>query len=358
MGVKAVKLLSETVIALITIIMACLSFYASQARLFNPQSYGFIALIALFTILILFINIFLTLYWASKKRAWFFVSFATICLFIPYITTMFQVSLISPPPYKDKDICIVTYNVHNFSLDKDYKTNFQDIAFSLAEKDPDIICFQEFWKNKDYTIDSISKFLDMPYYSLGENGLGVTDLAIFSKYTIIKTESQIYAHSHNGSMFCDINVKGKEIRIINFHLQTTNINQQREEINNLKHIAEPRMFAQAVQSIYSTLLDNSLLRANQALAINNIIKTARIPIIACGDLNETPSSYVYNQVKGNLKDGFKEAGRGFGGTYKKIFKILRVDYIFHNKDFKCVNYFSESLDYSDHNPVFGFYKFN
>lgn len=358
MGVKAVRLLSEMIIALITIIMACLSFYASQARLFNPQNFGFAALIALFTILILFINIFLAIYWASMKRAWFFVSFATICLFIPYITTMFQINISSTPKYKDKDICILTYNVHNFNLDKDYKTNFQDIAFSIAEKDPDIICFQEFWKNKDYTIDSISKFLDMPYYSLGENGLKVPDLAIFSKYPIEKTESQVYKNTHNGSMYCDINFKGKKIRIINCHLQTTNINQQREEINKLKRIAEPRMFAQAVQSIYSTLMDNSFLRANQALGVKEIIKTTRIPIIACGDLNETPSSYVYNQVKGDLRDGFKEAGRGFGGTYKKIFKVLRVDYIFHSKNFRCINYFSESLDYSDHNPVYGFYKLN
>lgn len=357
MGFKAVRLLSETIIIFITIIMAGLSLYASQSRFFNPQTHVYASIIGLFVILILVVNIFLTLYWASKLRAWVFVSFATILLFIPYITTMFQFSFTKSPPLEDRDICVVTYNVKNFIYHGNYKTNFLNIALTLGEKDPDIVCFQEFWLHKELPIDSISTFLQMPYYALGKNGLGVTDVAIFSKYPIERTEHQEYKSTHNGSMFCDINIKGRKVRILNCHLQTTNLNQKREDISNLKQIFQPRTFAQAVQNIYSTISKNSSLRSEQALEVNKIVKRTSFPIIVCGDLNETPSSFVYNQIKGDLKDGFKESGRGFGATYKKLFGIIRVDYIFHSCAFSCVNYFSESVEYSDHNPVFGFYKF-
>lgn len=357
MGIKAVRLLSETVIVFITIIMAGVSFYASQARLFDPQNYAFVALLSLFVIVILGVNLFLTFYWASKLKAWFFVSLGTILLFIPYITTMVQISFKAPIPLEDRNICILTYNVKSFNSQHDYKTTFQNIAFTIGEKDPDIICFQEFWSRNDSTLNSISKFLDMPYYALGKNGKGVKDLALFSKYPIEKTEYQIYKNTHNGSMYCDLNFKGKLIRIVNCHLQTTNLNQKRDEIRKLKQITEPRVFSRALQNIYLTLINNTFRRAEQAIEINKIVKSTKIPIIVCGDLNETPSSYVYNQVKGDLKDGFKEAGRGFGGTYKKLFRILRVDYIFHSSAFECVNYISDNADYSDHNPVFGFYKF-
>lgn len=358
MGVKAVRLLSETIIVFITIIMAGVSFYASQARLFDPQDYVFISLLGLFVIVILGINLFLSLYWASKLKAWFFVSLGAILIFIPYITTMVQISFRTHPDLDDRNICILTYNVDSFKFQHDYKTTFQNIAFIIGEKDPDIICFQEFWNSKDFPLDSISKFLGMPYYAIGKNGKGVKDLALFSKYPIENTEYQIYNNTHNGSMYCDLNFKGRLIRIVNCHLQTTNLNQKKNEIRQLKQITEPRVFSQALQNIYSTLSNNTIRRAEQALAVNKIVKSTKIPIIVCGDLNETPSSFVYNQVKDDLKDGFKEAGIGFGGTYKQFFRILRVDYIFHSSAFECVNYISENVDFSDHNPVFGFYKFS
>ena len=269
---------------------------------------------------------------------------------------MYQISFKTPPPYNQRDICIATYNVSSFDYADKYTKNFKNISFMFGEKDPDIICFQEIWFDKLLSLDSISQFLEMPYYAIGKNGLGVKDIAIFSKYPIKYTEDQVYENTHNGSMFCDIQFKNKTIRIVNCHLQTTNFNQKKEEVRKLKQIFQPRVFAKAVQNIYKTISNNSKFRSKQALRINYIVKTSPYPTIVCGDMNETPSSFVYVKVKGDLKDGFKYAGKGFGATYKKLFGILRVDYIFHSSDFKCVNYLIEKINYSDHYPVFGFYK--
>ena len=204
----------------------------------------------------------------------------------------------------------------------------------------------------------MAAFMRLPYFAVGQNGKNSLDIAIFSRYPIISSESQIYSGTHNGSMFCDIKVKNQIIRLFNCHLQTTNLNQSQRELQAIKHFSDPVTFANAVQNIYNTLQGNAQKRAKQAEAVNKLVIAAKEPIIVCGDLNDTPSSYTYNQVRANLNDGFQDAGRGFGATYRNILNLLRIDYIFHSKNnLTCVNYITEDFDYSDHKPVFAFYKF-
>src|SRR5574344_2283853 len=150
-------------------------------------------------------------------------------------------------------------------------------------------------------------FLKMPYVAVGKNGNNSFDVAIFSKYPILRTESQIYSGTHNGSMFCDIKVKNRIIRIFNCHLQTTNFNQSQRELQAIKHFSDPVTFVNAIQNIYKTLETNAEKRAHQAEIVNKIITTTKIPVIVCGDLNDTPSSYTYNKVRANLNDGFQDA---------------------------------------------------
>ena len=42
------------------------------------------------------------------------------------------------------------------------------------------------------------------------------------------------------------------------------------------------------------------------------------PVILCGDFNDTPASYTYRTVKGDLTDGFRDCGSGFGYTLSSI----------------------------------------
>ncbi len=76
------------------------------------------------------------------------------------------------------------------------------------------------------------------------------------------------------------------------------------------------------------------------------------PIIICGDMNNSAFSYVYRSVRGNLKDSFEEAGRGFGKTYNYRYYPARIDYIFADptmtvKRFRNYSNFVKS----DHFPI-------
>ena len=74
-------------------------------------------------------------------------------------------------------------------------------------------------------------------------------------------------------------------------------------------------------------------------------------VIVCGDFNDTPMSYTYRRLRGDLTDAFARKGRGMIYTYRGFLGVFRIDYLFHSDDFETVDYDSEQPLWSDHNPV-------
>lgn len=50
--------------------------------------------------------------------------------------------------------------------------------------------------------------------------------------------------------------------------------------------------------------------------IRAVIDSTHYPVIVAGDFNDTPSSYTYRRLKGDMTDGFRAVGNGFGGTFR------------------------------------------
>ena len=76
------------------------------------------------------------------------------------------------------------------------------------------------------------------------------------------------------------------------------------------------------------------------------------PLIICGDLNNSAFSYVYRNIKGNMKDAFEEAGKGFGKTYDYDYYPARIDYVFVDKRIEVKNFVNhDNFINSDHFPI-------
>ena len=73
--------------------------------------------------------------------------------------------------------------------------------------------------------------------------------------------------------------------------------------------------------------------------------------IICCDLNDTPISYAYNQFNNYYKDAFTISGLGVGGTYIGNIPLLRIDYIWHDKDLDSKNFKTHREEFSDHRPI-------
>ncbi|MGC9352266.1 MAG: endonuclease/exonuclease/phosphatase family protein, partial [Mariniphaga sp.] len=74
-------------------------------------------------------------------------------------------------------------------------------------------------------------------------------------------------------------------------------------------------------------------------------------VIVCGDLNDTPASFSYQQLRNGLKDAFVGSGKGMGRTYVHKLPALRIDYIFHSPVFESYNFKTHEFRHSDHLPV-------
>jgi endonuclease/exonuclease/phosphatase family metal-dependent hydrolase len=81
------------------------------------------------------------------------------------------------------------------------------------------------------------------------------------------------------------------------------------------------------------------------------MKSCRYKMIVCGDFNDTPSSYAYRTVRGDLKDAFMESGNGISTTYAGKIPFQRIDYILHDESFSSYNYKVIKETITDHYPV-------
>jgi endonuclease/exonuclease/phosphatase family metal-dependent hydrolase len=86
--------------------------------------------------------------------------------------------------------------------------------------------------------------------------------------------------------------------------------------------------------------------------IRNEIDKSPGPVIYCGDMNITPTSYNYRFLRGNnLQDAFLEKGSGMGNTFYKIGPTLRIDYCLPDKKLEVTQCIRIQKKLSDHYPV-------
>ena len=81
------------------------------------------------------------------------------------------------------------------------------------------------------------------------------------------------------------------------------------------------------------------------------IRNCPYSVILSGDFNDTPSSYIYNQLNDYLTDSFIKKGSGLSRTYAGNIPYLRIDYVFASDNFTVNQYSRELYYYSDHFPV-------
>jgi endonuclease/exonuclease/phosphatase (EEP) superfamily protein YafD len=93
-------------------------------------------------------------------------------------------------------------------------------------------------------------------------------------------------------------------------------------------------------------------RSDQTDELALHIASCPYPVILCGDFNEPSFTYTYQVISKMLDDAFVTKGKGFGITYDQFPLILRLDYIFYNRDrFLIHSYHTRQKKLSDHYPI-------
>lgn len=353
MGRRAVFYLFNVVLGGVTLMLALCTVAGWMASRISPCESGFVSFMGLGLPVLLGMDLLLLVYWIVRRRWWAVVPAAVILLNAGFITAYFQVSF-SDRSQRPHDLKVATYNVHGFRYST-FKITVESIAEVMKSEQVDVLCMQEFGVSPKYDLDSIKQaFYFLPYVYFPKNHGKEDGVALFSRYPILSGGLLSFSGTDNSALWVDLDVSGREIRLFNNHLQTTSISRSRREISALKNILGNDLGREreAVEAITGRLVENSCVRARQVRKVREIVDTTSMPVIVCGDFNDTPASYTYHQMKRGMKDGFRICGSGYGYTFRGFGRLLRIDYIFGSPELRGVRYYSLPLEWSDHNPVF------
>ena len=325
-------------ISLFTLLLSYLSPYISPTFFWPISFFGLV-----FPILYL-VNLTFFIYWiiGFKKPMW--ANLIILLIGIGNISNYFGTSPNSNS--SEENTKVLSYNVRLFNR---YgwipKENVRENIFAFfTEEDADILCIQEF-----YTPNEIPD-LNYPYRHIGlQNKKSQWHMAIYSKYPQIKkkTVSIKGERMNNTCIYSDMIINEDTIRVYNIHLASNWFkNTDYSFIQN----PQKEKIKEGIIGITKRMKSSFIKRAEEVEIIKQHMADCTYPIIVCGDFNDTPLSYAYNSIKGDLSDAFSISGKGIGDSFVKI-SALRIDYILHDNDLKSSNYQKHKQVLSDHYAV-------
>ena len=150
-------------------------------------------------------------------------------------------------------------------------------------------------------------------------------------------------------------VRHRDVIVVNNHLETTGLSLDEKE--QFQQLMKGELKGKAVTRTSKWLINHlgqqTKKRAPEADAVARYIAYhGGVPMIVCGDFNDTPLSYAHRTISKGLVDCFEETGNGPGISYHKSRMYVRIDNILCTPDFKryaCK--VDNSIKNSDHYPI-------
>jgi len=347
-------------------------FLAFLAQYLPSYWFSYSAFCGLGFIYILAVNAVFVILWLPIKYQYALLSMILILLNVGNIDKHFQLKEAATPPKCVNCIKVMSYNVKLFGLyeTEDKKVRKQkknEILSFIKEEQPDIVCFQEYFYDKSgklnfNTTDTLFSLLKLKnknyhfeYFTANREEM-YFGLATFSKSRIIGTGIVEMPDSSVISTYIDFKNKNDTIRVYNCHLASVHFEYEDYDIGKqlkINAMNDPKWQKKA-KILYEKLKIAFDIRSKQAKILRQHLKHCPHYIIVCGDLNDSPASFAYNKVAKNLKDSFRESGKGMGETYLgETFPKFRIDYILHDKTFKSYGHtVYTKISTSDHYPIY------
>ena len=326
------------------IVITVLTFVAYVLPFLAPKMFPLLSVLTLILPLFLILNALFFMYWMLQLKRQLILSGLVLLFGITFINKFYNLSS-TDLEEEEKDFTVMSYNVRLFNLfDWVAEENLGNTILNfINEQNPDILCIQEYSENAKVDLRVYK------YKAVFMEGIQIkTGQAIFSKYPIFNQGELKIQTSGNNIIYADIKKGLDTIRVYNIHLQSIKISPDVDEISeHVDSINQNRS-----KQLFSRIREAFKKQEYQADLLVNHKNECSYPVIICGDMNNSPFSYVYRNIKSDLNDCFEDAGNGFGQTYKFKYYPARIDYIFASKKMQVKSFKTfTKVEYSDHFPI-------
>lgn len=324
--------------------------FASLSVFISPEKLWFAALFGMAYPYLLVLNIIFIVVWLLFKPKFALISVFVILAGYNEIGNYLQ---LSGRETDQKGIRIVSYNVRYFMGNNQFpnKENADHILDFLRQSDADIICLQEVRLNKRQIFDvSNNRIPLISHIQLAHTSHEGGQLTL-TRFPIVNMGEIRFKNTGNMIIYTDMLINNDTVRVYNCHLQSYRLlPAEINSIDSLQFSYESRD-QEKIRELRLKFKDAVIKRAEQAAALREHLNKCRYPVILCGDFNDTPVSFTYRMVRGNLKDSFIESGKGTANTYNGKLPSFRIDYILHSPVFESYNFKVSTLNHSDHYPI-------
>jgi len=354
--IKRLKTITIRTVAAINVAVIVMMLFVGYSDRINPVEHSMLANSGLMFPGFLVVNFGFLIFWLIFKTR---MSLVPILGFIVcYVPVRKYSPLNISRPVTDSCIKVLSYNVWLFAGWDDKDTIHNDILDYIVKTNADIVCLQEAAPNEvkqekiDRALNPIYKYRDTMYHDPGMNGDCV---AIYSKYPVIKRERIEYESVGNQSVAYYLKIDKDTVLVVNNHMETVGLS--KAEKSQFKQLVNGDLEAdtaeKASKSLLVKLAESTKKRAPAADAVARYIaKHKDMPIIVCGDFNDSPISYTHRTIADGLIDCYVETGNGPGISYHHSGFYVRIDNILCSYDFEPLQcYVDNKIQSSDHYPI-------
>ena len=305
-------------------------------------SYGYFVL--------LLCNVVFIIIWLCMSRWEFLFSLAAILIRCSFLPLFFQVGGTTSVEPEDTQLKVLSFNVHSFGgLDSDSlmtsNTGASQFLELIEEEQPDVICLQEFYQPSKVRVSDSLQARGYKYH-YGVHGTSIySQIILFSRCPIVNVQAMDEA----SKFYADIRKAGREVRFCCVHLDSYELTpEDHEGLEKLSHAQPDSTTHRLMRKLAVTTRNHEKEWKEDLLPM---IEKSRIPVVVAGDFNDTPASYIYQQITDYLSDPYVEQGRGFSTTYHGPYPAYRIDYIFHSPELPALSYHRLKTNISDHYPI-------
>lgn len=275
-------------------------------------------------------------------------------LFLWVIYSLFSHRIRKPKEKFDHSLKVMTYNTQGMAVSKNMATKMAMLRYINAQ-DADIVCLQEVlvYKNENrLTLPKLREAMSQYPYTYYDfklyNNKRQFGNVVFSRYPLINKQTIRFESKSNISSQCDVVVGKDTIRLMINHLESFRLTKEDLSLDSLTSNSWQE------SSLNRKLTTASRLRRTQVNALRKAIRQSPYPVIAVGDFNSLPISWVYWRMNLGMHDCWAESSIGqYGSTYTRGLLQARIDYIFTSRKIKPISCEIGHATYSDHYPVIG-----